>query len=158
MRRFGRIWNNKRLKILRNQRKKIEFIAVSWLRSSCVVGWLQYVVQGIEGFRRLCMPPWNRLSKSCLSNSQTFYARLRHLILACRVLRPSRLCRQYARYSTFIGPCIVIFSYDTTNKMHLFLKLFILVKRSTCFRRSFRPSSGAQNFTCGNRYMSNSCC
>ena len=36
-------------------------------------------------------------------------------------------------------------SYSTTNKMHLFLKLFILVKRSTCFGRSFRPSSGAQN-------------
>jgi hypothetical protein len=29
--------------------------------------------------------------------------------------------------------------------MHLRLKLFILVKRSTCFGRSFRPSSGAQN-------------
>jgi hypothetical protein len=29
--------------------------------------------------------------------------------------------------------------------MHPFLKLFILVKRSTCFGRSFRPSSGAQN-------------
>jgi len=26
-----------------------------------------------------------------------------------------------------------------------YLKLFILVKRSTCFVRSFRPSSGAQN-------------
>ena len=26
-----------------------------------------------------------------------------------------------------------------------YLKLFILVKRSTCFGRSFRPSSGAQN-------------
>jgi hypothetical protein len=38
---------------------------------------------------------------------------------------------------TFIGPCIVIYSYSTTNKMHLFLKLFILVKRSTCFGRSF---------------------
>jgi hypothetical protein len=45
----------------------------------------------------------------------------------------------------FIGPCIVIYSYSTTNKMHLFLKLFILVKRSTCFGRSFRPSSGSQN-------------
>jgi len=42
--------------------------------------------------------------------------------------------------------------------MNLFLKLFILVKRSTCFGWSFRPSSGAQNYTCGNRHMSNSCC
>jgi hypothetical protein len=29
--------------------------------------------------------------------------------------------------------------------MHLFLKLFVLVKRSTRFRRSFRPSSEAKN-------------
>ena len=49
-------------------------------------------------------------------------------------------------------------SYSTTNKMHLFLKLFILVKLYTCFGRSFRPSSGAQNCTYGNRHMSNSCC
>jgi len=42
--------------------------------------------------------------------------------------------------------------------MHLFLKLFILVKRPTCFGRSFRPSTGAQNCTYCNRRMSNSCC
>ena len=59
---------------------------------------------------------------------------------------------------TFIGPCIVIYSYSTTNMMHLFLKLFILVKHSTCFGRSFRTSSGAQNCTYGNRHMSNGCC
>ena len=41
----------------------------------------------------------------------------------------------------------ILYSYSTTNKMHLFLKLFILVKRSTCFARSFLPSSGAQNCT-----------
>jgi hypothetical protein len=45
-----------------------------------------------------------------------------------------------------------------TNKMHLFLKLFILVKHSTYFGRSFRPSSGAQNCTYSIRHMSNSCC
>jgi len=59
---------------------------------------------------------------------------------------------------TFTGPCIVIYSYSTINKMHLFLKLFILVKLSTCVGRSFRPSSGAQNCTYGNRHMSNNCC
>jgi hypothetical protein len=42
--------------------------------------------------------------------------------------------------------------------MHLFLKLFILVKHSTCFGWSFRPSSRAQDCTYSNRYMSNSCC
>jgi len=31
-----------------------------------------------------------------------------------------------AVYLTFTGPCTVIYSYSTTNKMHLFLKLFIL--------------------------------
>jgi len=59
---------------------------------------------------------------------------------------------------TLIGPCIVIYSYSTTNKMQLFLKSFILVKCSTCFGRSFRPSSGAQNWVYSNQYMSNSCC
>jgi len=39
--------------------------------------------------------------------------------------------------------------------MHPFLKLFILVKLSTCFGRSFRPSSGAQNCSYGNRLRSN---
>jgi hypothetical protein len=62
------------------------------------------------------------------------------------------------RTLTFIGPCIIIYSYSKTNKMHLFHRLFILVKRSTCFGQSFRPSSGAQDCTYSNRHMSNSCC
>jgi hypothetical protein len=47
--------------------------------------------------------------------------------------------------------------YSKTDKMHLFHKLFILVKHSTCFGQSFRPSSGAQDRTYSNRHMSNSC-
>jgi len=42
--------------------------------------------------------------------------------------------------------------------MHLFLKLFILVKHSTCFGQSFRPSSGVQDCIYRNRYMSNRYC
>jgi len=42
--------------------------------------------------------------------------------------------------------------------MHLFLKLFVTVKRCTCFGWPFHPSSGAQNCTYSNRHMSNSCC
>jgi hypothetical protein len=59
---------------------------------------------------------------------------------------------------TFIGPCLVIYSYSKTDKMCLFLKLFMLVKHSTCFGRSFHPSSRAQDYACSNRHMSNSCC
>jgi hypothetical protein len=59
---------------------------------------------------------------------------------------------------TFIDPCIVIYSYSKTNNMHQFLKLFILVKHSTGFGRSCRPSSGAQACTYNNRHMSNSWC
>jgi hypothetical protein len=43
--------------------------------------------------------------------------------------------------------------YCQTNQIHLFLKLFILVKHSTYFGRSFRPSSGVQDRTYSNRYM-----
>ena len=38
---------------------------------------------------------------------------------------------------TFIGLCIVIYSYGTPNKTHLFLKLFILVKMLYMFRTVF---------------------
>jgi len=39
-----------------------------------------------------------------------------------------------------------------------YLKVFILVKRSTCFGRYFHPSSGARNCVYSIRRMSNSCC
>jgi hypothetical protein len=47
----------------------------------------------------------------------------------------------------------IIYFYSKTNKMHLFLKVFILVKHSTYFGRCFCPSSGAQDCTYSNRYM-----
>ena len=68
------------------------------------------------------------------------------------------LCSFFQVYATYTLITLVEYSYSTTSKMHLFLKLFILLKRSTCFGRSFRPSSGAQNCTYGNKHMSNSCC
>jgi len=42
---------------------------------------------------------------------------------------------------TFIGPCIVIYSYNKSQPDALFLK-FILVKNSTCFGQTYCPSSG----------------
>ena len=37
-----------------------------------------------------------------------------------------------------------------TTRCTCYLKLFIIVRRSTCFGRSFRPSSGAQNCVSSN--------
>jgi len=42
---------------------------------------------------------------------------------------------------TFIGPCIVIFSFKKSQRNELFLK-FILVKNSTYFGQIYCPSSG----------------
>jgi len=41
---------------------------------------------------------------------------------------------------------ILIFA-EHNQKDAKFLNLFISVRRSTCFRQFFRPSSGAQNYT-----------
>jgi hypothetical protein len=72
---------------------------------------------------------------------------------------PSQIC-----VSSFPSHQLFQFTFQQPNtilivqtKKCTFLKLFILVKRSTCFGRSFHPSSGAQNCTYSNRYMSNSC-
>ena len=42
---------------------------------------------------------------------------------------------------TFKGPCIVIYSYNKSQRDALFLS-FILVKNSTCFGQIYCPSSG----------------
>ena len=50
------------------------------------------------------------------------------------------------------------YSQSTTNKMQRFSNLFISVRRSTCFRRFYRPSSGAQNCTYSIRHLSDRYC
>jgi len=118
------------------------------------------------------------IGRNCLRSgrSRSLYLLIRRVITETVVIiKAYRFCQLRAKlYSTsccqgqlhmqrkllgltFIVPCIVIYSYSNNNKMHLFIKLFILVKHSTYFRRSVRPSSGAQNCTY-NRHMSKSCC
>jgi len=46
-----------------------------------------------------------------------------------------------SHYLTFRGPCIVIYSYNKSQRDALFLS-FILVKNSTCFGQIYCPSSG----------------
>ena len=48
---------------------------------------------------------------------------------------------------TFVSPCIANIFSEYNQQDATFFNLFISVRRSTCFRRVFRPSSGAQNCT-----------
>ena len=58
---------------------------------------------------------------------------------------------------TFRGPCIVIYSYNKSQRDELFLK-FILVKNSTCFGQIYCPSSGVSTLCTRNRYLSCQLC
>jgi len=55
---------------------------------------------------------------------------------------------------TFIGPCIANIFAEYNQQDATFHNLFISVKCSTRFRRSFCPSSGAQNCTYSIKYWS----
>ena len=57
------------------------------------------------------------------------------------------LLSNYTICLTFIGPCIANIFAEYNQEDATFHNLFIPVRRSTCFRRVFRPSSGAQNCT-----------
>jgi len=59
---------------------------------------------------------------------------------------------------TFIGPSIVNIFAKYNQKDEKFHNFFISVRRSTCFRRDFHPSSGAQNYTYSVRYLSDQYC
>ena len=61
-------------------------------------------------------------------------------ICACCVLFRSETCSLLYNL-TFVGPCIVIYSYNRSQRDTLFLK-FILIKNSTCFGQICCPSSG----------------
>ena len=59
---------------------------------------------------------------------------------------------------TFIGPCVANVFAEYNQQDAAFLNLFISVRRPTCFRRVFRPSSGAQNCTYSARHLSDRYC
>ena len=70
-------------------------------------------------------------------------------------LRLLYLCQKDERVPyanlTFIGPCIANIYTEYKQQDATFHNLFISVRRSACFRRFFRPSSGAQNCTYSSR-------
>jgi len=59
---------------------------------------------------------------------------------------------------TFIGTWIANIFAEYNQQDTKFLGLFIPVRWSTCFRRVFRPSSGAQNCTYSVRHLSDQYC
>jgi len=65
---------------------------------------------------------------------------------------------QLSVHLTFIGPCITIIFAEYNQQDATFLNLFIYVRRCTCFRQFFHPSSGAQNCTHSVRYLSGQYC
>jgi len=58
------------------------------------------------------------------------------------------------QYLIFIGPCIANIFAQYNKQDATFHNLFISVRHTTCFRRVFRPSSGAQHCTYSDRYWS----
>ena len=59
---------------------------------------------------------------------------------------------------TFIGPCIVKYSYSTTNKMHLLSQIIYSCKTLCMFRTVFPSIIRSSKLRIQQRYMSNSCC
>ena len=57
-----------------------------------------------------------------------------------------------------IGPCIANIFVENNQRDATFHNFFISVRRSTCFRRFFRPPSGAQYCTYSVRYLSDHYC
>jgi len=89
---------------------------------------------------------WSKMSPWCLRP-----AVLRHLLCCLLIFHLTNL--------TFIGPCIVIlFLWYNQLDAPMYQIYFILKRRSTCFGRSFRPSSGVQDCIYSNRHLSNRYC
>ena len=61
-------------------------------------------------------------------------------------------------FLTFIGPYIANIFAQYNQKDGTYHNLFISLRRFTCFRRGFRPSTGAQNCTYSVRHLSDQNC
>jgi len=84
--------------------------------------------------------------------------RLKHSSLFVVLLISFRKYTYSVLNLTFIGPCIANIFAEYNQQDATFHNLFISVRRCACFRRVFRPSSGAQNCTYSVRYLSDHYC
>jgi hypothetical protein len=64
----------------------------------------------------------------------------------------------YIQLPIFIGPCIVIYSYNTPNKMHLLSQIIYSCKTLYIFRTVFPSIIRSSKLHIQQRHVSNSCC
>jgi len=69
------------------------------------------------------------------------------------LIEPSKE-RKFYSFLTFIGPCVAVIFAQYGQHDATFHNCFISVRRSKCFRRFFRRSSGTQNCTYSVKYLS----
>ena len=103
---------------------------------------------------------WSKLIIK-FSASSWFILINRHNLLLCLVVNFPCVSAKYAIVNlTFICPCIanIFAAYNQQDSAFHNLHVFISVRRSTCFRRFFSASPGAQNCTYSVRYLSDQYC
>jgi len=64
----------------------------------------------------------------------------------------------HEQYLVFIGPCIVMYSQSTNNKMHLFSQIIYSCRMLYMFRTVFPSIIRSSKLRIQQRYKSNSCC
>jgi len=106
----------------------------------------------------ITIPCYHYNDKMVHSNT-TRISPIRSLLLTvCKSSHLIRITDAIPSNLTFVCPCIAKIFSEHNKQDANFFNLFIFVRRSTCFRRFFRPSSGAQNCTYSVRYLSDQYC
>jgi len=90
--------------------------------------------------------------------SQAHYAKYYKILIKVIKRAKKQYYSRLIENLTFICPCIANIFAEYNQQRPKFHNVFISVRRSTCFRRFFRSSSGAQNCTYSVRYLSDRYC
>ena len=94
-------------------------------------------------------------SRGALTNN---FLKSQVFVSLTKVFEPYDECTRSVCSLTFIATCIVIYFYSNTEQIHKSLKFILFWNKSTCFGRSFLPSSGVHDCAYSNRHVSNRYC
>ena len=104
--------------------------------------------QGCQFSRLLAVEECGSADSDCIDRVPTYRARL----LAAHSIRIFPL-----HFPSHVSPCAIRFrTCYKTNQMHQCVKFILFKNDTTCFGRSFVPSSGVHDCTYSNGHMSNS--